>query len=674
MIWLVLDLCEYPDYCPVRLTVAPFFVSFDLMQKHAQSWFHPVVVGLAAICALALIFSFCEIYSPDIGFHLSLGQWIANHGQVPRTDPLTYTLTGRPHIDLQWFFQLGVACVYRIAGTAGLAAGTAGLMLFTFTLLVWRSWRRERAVTLAWAVPLLLFALGPSWEIRPHLASWIGLNAILLGLETYRRDRGNPRVLWFLPPIMAIWANTHSLFILGLVGIGCYAAAELPRGIRAAAPLLVAGAVSTAACLLTPYGLGGFLFPFTQFIMIQDASVFKSAAGINEFDSPLDLTAYTANRALVLYQPLLFMQAYGVLALAAFAFAWRRVNLPERIIFVLFAYLFWSAQKNFGYFVVATYPVVVIGLRQAAALATCRIPPATARLLRPAVLTGCITACAIAAIHAMNGYAYALQRLPQRPGHRFNPDLLPVRAAAFLRNAPIPPVNMLNSFGDGGYLGFASGRKVFIDGRAELAGPAFFQRWSGLGSPDRLAATIREFGIRLAVVPFNSLPSWFQFFETTPGWRRVYADDRDLVYCHASLAPEVPTVAPFRAGIDYRVYPPEEMDRILERATHLHPPGWLGSLCRRHCYPLPQLRQSGYLMLTGQPQAALGVGLAGLEQSTFPAYDLLANVGHAFWAIGDRPRAATCYRAVLDSGAARYLGRPLEQALHARLAEMDAKH
>lgn len=654
------------------LTVPSCFRLPTALEKGLHGRFPSVALALAAVCALAVILGFREIFSPDIGFHLALGQWIADHGQVPRTDPLTYTLASRPHIDLQWLFQLGVALTYRLAGTAGLVAGRTGLMLVTFTLLVWRSWRRDRATTLAWAVPLLFFTLGSLWELRPHLLSWIALNAVLLGLEAYRRDRRNQRVLWCLPPILAIWANTHSLFILGLVVIGSHAAADLARGVRAASPVLAATAASTVACLLTPYGLHGFLFPFAQFIMIQDASVFKSAAGIHEFTSPLDLTAYTANRALVLYQPLLFMQAYGVLALAAFALAWRRVNAPERIVFVLFAYLFWCAQKNFGYFVVATYPVVVTGLRQAACLATRALPPAGARLLRSVALAVCITSCTVAAIHALNGYAYAQQRLPHRAGHRFNPDLLPVRAAAYLRTTPIPPANMLNAFGDGGYLGFATGRKVFMDGRAELAGPDFYGRWAGLGSPARIAATIREFGIRLAVVPFNAMPSWFQFFETTPGWRRVYADDRDLIYVHESLAPGIPPVAPFHPGADYRVYPPDEMDRILEHAAHRRPPGFLDSLRRRHCYPLPQLRWSGYLLLTGQPRAALGVGLAGIEQSTFPAYDLLVNVGHAFRGIGDHPRAAACYRIVLDSGAAHRLGPQIERALRAQLGKTGA--
>jgi len=71
---------------------------------------------------------------------------------------------------------------------------------------------------------------------------------------------------------------------------------------------------------------------------------------------------------------------------------------------------------------------------------------------------------------------------------------------------------------------------------------------------------------------------------------------------------------------------------------------------------------------------SLGQWIAVHGQSTFPAHDLLANVGHAFWTIGDRRRAANCYRAVLDSGSTRYLGQPLEQALRTRLEDTDAAH
>jgi hypothetical protein len=49
---------------------------------------------------------------------------------------------------------------------------------------------------------------------------------------------------------------------------------------------------------------------------------------------------------------------YAALALVGvLATAWRRkLRLAEGLLFVLFFYVWWSGQKNFGYLVVATFP------------------------------------------------------------------------------------------------------------------------------------------------------------------------------------------------------------------------------------------------------------------------------------------------------------------------------
>ena len=50
------------------------------------------------------------------------------------------------------------------------------------------------------------------------MVSFLLLQAVLWILMTARRNEG--RALWLLVPIMLLWVNCHSLFIIGLFCIG----------------------------------------------------------------------------------------------------------------------------------------------------------------------------------------------------------------------------------------------------------------------------------------------------------------------------------------------------------------------------------------------------------------------------------------------------------------------
>jgi hypothetical protein len=95
-------------------------------------------------------------------------------------------------------------------------------------------------------------------------------------------------------------------------------------------------------------------------------------------------------------------------------------------------------------------------------------------------------------------------------GHDFNPHTLPVRAAEFLNRPDIPEGRLLNALHDGGYLGFATRRRVFIDGRLELGGSEFYRAHLASVHPEVLGRTILAHDIRLAVVPYGDIPSWFE--------------------------------------------------------------------------------------------------------------------------------------------------------------------
>lgn len=592
--------------------------------------------GLAfgAVFLLGALLGYREIFSPDVGFYLESGRWIVENRAWPHTDPFTWTLSHRPYIDLQWLYQIVLWAVYRVGGTWALVLGNTALTLVSFALLLVRATRRQDALPV-FALPVLfLFALGNLWEIRTHVVSWLLLNLTFLALEEFRR--GRRWTLWMLPVIQLVWVNCHALFVLGLVVTGIYCADEARRWHRADRRLFGCAALAVLACVVNPYGIEGLLFPLTHWAKLQTDSLFKSdLVGTGEFLSPFQRTGYTANGALVLLQPLLFVQLYAVVAAAGLLAGWRRVSFVDVVTTVAFGFMFWKAQKNFGYFVIATLPAVVAGYEALRWRDRLRAPVCVA------TMAGCMWLAALWA----TGYLYAQERLPNRVGHRFNSEFLPVRACEFL-NQRVPPGRLLNNWDYGGYVRFATRRPVFIDGRSEVVGEEFYRQYVLMKMHDRLPRFLAQWRPQIALVPFNNIPDWFYHFNTSSDWRCVYADEQDAIYLHRSFAPEVPEILPAQPHRDYPVYTDEETDRILEAGIRRRAPGLLAALTRRHHYPLRELRATAFYCLRRQPDAAIGLGLRGLATSTFPSPDILNNLMQAFLAKKDYRRAARCFDAI----------------------------
>src|SRR5277367_3189296 len=55
---------------------------------------------------------------PGVGRHLRTAEAILETGQIPRTDPLSFTKAGQPWIDFEWGFETTIGELYRVGGLA----------------------------------------------------------------------------------------------------------------------------------------------------------------------------------------------------------------------------------------------------------------------------------------------------------------------------------------------------------------------------------------------------------------------------------------------------------------------------------------------------------------------------------------------------------------------------
>lgn len=99
----------------------------------ARTWCIADVVLIGASGTLAFLLGCYELFDPDIWWHLRSGQWILEHGRVPRLDIFSFASADRVWVDLHWGFQVLLAIAYSVGGrcrddSAGIHRGLRGLL------------------------------------------------------------------------------------------------------------------------------------------------------------------------------------------------------------------------------------------------------------------------------------------------------------------------------------------------------------------------------------------------------------------------------------------------------------------------------------------------------------------------------------------------------------------
>jgi hypothetical protein len=630
------------------------------------------MIALGLVVALGAVLGYREIASPDLGFHLGTARWIVEHAALPDTDPFTYTVSDHSYIDLQWLFQLLIYGLHRLGSTALIGAGTTGLTLGFGALLLVRARRRAGRLPLSSVVLLLVFFLGNHWEPRPHLLSWLWGSLVLLVLEEHAR--GSRRGLPCLPLVMLLWVNTHSLFVLGLVIIGAYVACGLRRPDRIDRSLVAWAVVAFLACLINPYHVNGLLFPFTQFRDIQGAAGFKSPfTGIAEFTSPFSLAGYFAEGRFVLFQPRLCWPLYTGLALAGLIASRKRAGLPEWVLWAGFLYVFWRANKNFGYFVMVSFPLAAAGLdalgeRLAAGFRRkgARSGPSGERPGgRLAFLGGVATACLGLIVVAWTGRLYDLAWTPHHRGTGFNRSLLPVEACAFINRNRIQG-RILNSWDQGGFIAWTTRQKVFIYSHGEVVGPEFYREYVEAKRPEGFARALRKWKPTVAIVPFADVPFWLFHLHQAKAWRMVHADEHTAIFLHASVAPEVRALPRPLPGIDFPTYENSIAARLIRRAAAAPPPSLGQWLEGRRAWPIREMMQSAFYLHAGEWNACFGVSLKGVERTPFLVPELMLNLGHALNARRLYKWADLCFDTFLRVDPDPVIARGIQEARRSR--------
>lgn len=638
------------------------------------------VWGLLALAGFCMGWSW--IKNEDLGFQLHAAKYILTTGDVPRAEPFLWTEPGGTYTDLQWLWQLGMYASWKLMGYLGLMA--VNLAIQFLALLVWigRAWRisREPPGVGSFAL-LLLFGLVNNWPIRPHNLSWVYLGLTLWLLEEW--GRGNRRVVWFLPLVFLLWVNCHALFSLGLLVVFLWTAlawgGEIAKdGWRGARLGLAAtwGPLGAAvlACWFNPYGWGGLMFPWHQATIVAGTHAAKNL--ILEF-LPLWRALWPETG---LVYPIEWLDSATMAALlvalvAGLGIGRTRIPTPAWGPILVFALLAFQMVKNFNYFFILAGPYAAVAWDDWFARRSSGVSLAARRIGVGVALFFCV----VLPSGLWSNWVWG-----PRFGPGFEPKVHPTEVVQALQSCP-GSLRLLNGPDIGGWIGWISGKKVFMDGRNDnYSENLLVTYFRALADRVSFVELLDQWQIEAVVARYATEPTWVPtllqltrrsqgYFRDKQGrpvplWRCVKRDAYTALFFRYDVCPNIPEVRCLEPGHDSLQGREGRLDEILRVQARKPEPGWRKFYLGAEAFPVELNLLVARSHDFGEFAAAKGYAVKGMEDCRWFYPNLWSNLAYVFETEGDTRRADFCWETIAEKtsdprwkekeAAARKLRRP----------------
>ncbi|MGE0104055.1 MAG: hypothetical protein AB7H86_12595 [Blastocatellales bacterium] len=451
-------------------------------------WLLPSIGSFCLLLVLYLLVvsSWRFLLDSDTGWHIRTGEMILAERAVPRVDPFSHTMAGRPWFAWEWLTDVLMALLHGWRGLAGVVGGAILTLLAAYAALYQLTLRRGSDPLIACVLTVFGALCGiVHWLARPHLLSIVLMIGWYALFERYRRTR--TRAIFLTPILIALWANLHGAFVSTFVVTAVYAIGEsiefaLRREWSRVKPVLATyfsvGLLSVLAAMATPYGyrLYGHLWRY-----LTDRELLAS---IQEFQSP---NFHSTDGKLI--------EILLVLGAIAAANALRKGRVVETGLLLLWGHMTLQSERHVTLAVVFLVPIIGEQISSLVSELIDRYSIGTetpARALRAArgwyrgtlainrQLTGAfVYAAVIIFVIVLTGSRWADRLLSPR----FNPRRFPVAAVEFVKKN-MPDGRMYSHDQFGGFLIYSlyPRTRVFVDGRSD-----FYRQGTVLDDMDSIA-------------------------------------------------------------------------------------------------------------------------------------------------------------------------------------------
>jgi len=466
---------------------------------------------LLTVAPVSSAFSLTALLNGDVWWHLRTGIWIFQNHAVPHSG-LFSQYVDRTWVDGSWGFDVLTAGAYKLLGLRAFAVLLMGFKLalaaVTFVLARGRSGRFWCAVLLSAIAQYVITDL----VLRPNLFSILFFGVELFLLLQSRRSSDVSSLLW-LPVLFFLWANLHGQFLMGLLLLGLYVAAEgtefllrisgvdsIPPPSHSLAKVLAIAGLSVVATLFTPYLFN--LYP----------SALETTYSKVLFDDFQEMQAMAFRRPQDFVLMLLVMAAFLALGRQRSRDLFK---IGAMVIFTMFAF---RVQRDLWCAVLPAIAVI------ADAVADCQSEPKRQKSEQLSKWEKPLVAVLVLVV-----FLVAILRLAS------NPVLLnrtsrafPVKACDYIRANQLPGP-LFNTYYWGGFLmWYLPEYPVSIDGRLNLYGAEINERYFKVTGGNQRFETEPSFvGARIILLERNS--AMIKALTTLPAlrdqFRVAYQDD-----------------------------------------------------------------------------------------------------------------------------------------------------
>ena len=609
-------------------------------------WLYP----LLACFLLTVLLATHLINDSDLGLHLKGGQWILENHRFPSTDTYTYTLSGRGYLDIHWFYQILLYGLYQAGGYSWIELFHVLLIAATGYLVFKRL--RLAGVSLGICTFLLLMVVLTCeirFRVRPEIASWLLFSLTLWVLEL--RTSRNRDLLYLLPLIQLVWVNVEGLFILGWGLMGIYWISVFFDAHGQDRKLLRYSLLAVAACVLNPNFLKGMAYPVANFLTLTDPVMHNS---LKELQSPW-LATPSLFSAPTLY--LLLYKLFSLFLFGLMAATFRRRNIRDWLLAVVFFALSAAAFRNIPLFMLACLPLF--------AAAWMDLEWKWLQKMREALFSNPVPALALAlfifglCLRVVTGAYYVSDRRTDRFGLGLDPLNQPIKACEFLVENHLNG-NILNEVDAGGWLDWRGPQKTFIDGRFEVTGGEFYSEYLAAANPGGLAALAEKYQADILFFsPLNS--AWAAQLPSLPNWRLVYLDPSAVICLRKGYADGVPSLDANQVLSEFGVSKSilAEAPALLEASP---PSAWTffwDDFHKAAVFPGDLGNLGVFCGTSGYPEEAEAFFLEAIRRSGGRYYDFYYNLGLLYGQAGNRQLWDLCMFQVLKrnppSGLARQI-------------------
>jgi len=492
-----------------------------------------------SLVLLGIVVADCGRYADtDLWGHVFFGSLILHARGLVGRDPYSYSVPGHLWLRHEWLSQAIMAAVYGVGGVIGLKLWKFACTAATIVFIAAAEGETGAPRTVQFGVLMVAAgALVPQMQFRPQLFTWVAMAALMAGIA--RDNFGRRAPLWIAIPGLALWANLHGGFFIGLVTLGVYTAVTglqdlfagrgLGRGLRLAG-ITAASALATIA---TPGGFGtwravaiSLANPMTRQVMadwrpliaVMGAQMHPPYSGMAFFACVIGIIAATA---------------------ICFALAPRGQDLALMAIAALMTVAAFMAVRNMALAVIASSAPLArhagivaarSGRRREAADSSGNAPAAPLTPLTQGIIAVLAMALAVDSGLFSNKIRAAME--------------YPKGAVAFMRAHGVHG-NILNDFEWGEYLIWHTSpeSKVFIDGRFDLVYPPgivteyldFFKANENAGRV--IGAYPHDFVLMPPGAPASG------FMMRRADWKLVYRDRVAMLFARAgSSAAQIPRI------------------------------------------------------------------------------------------------------------------------------------